>query len=45
MLTPLFGSPEYSEMRITIFFLKHCISKLCQLNDGHFVQTLTYVKH
>ena len=27
------------------FFSLHCISKLCQLNDGHFVQTLTYVKH
>ena len=32
-------------MRITNFFLKHHISKLCQLNDGHFVQTLTYVRH
>ena len=49
MLTPLFGSPEYRntfQRNVNhIFFSLHCISKLCQLNDGHFVQTLTYVKH
>ena len=50
MLTPLFGSPEYRNTfqrnaNHNFFFSSIAFQNCVSLYDGHFVQTLTYVKH